>query len=395
MSFSSALFYSPVRVLNQLGLLIDGFYGFRISVHDPWITGLIDGDTDDWVAINELIQRENAIIYVPGKRYEIIKDFVLRNNLSVRIIGPGHPYLEWFVKNAHSVCKCAPLTHLDMTFLHFLRNRPDNSLNAAQGQTFDPTVNGPNYNFKATMANCHIDKDELDSLFPRQFPSDLTKQHSVQVIQDLPPVLRDLVNAFAVLKVVCPPPPHLPFAVGLLDPAAGKASNATECMYMLAQLGFGSINPDTPEFFAKLVEKYKLRTDSSMIQEYVAKSNTARPLVLANALAGIVHLAQQAVRVDDTALYYSESGFARLDSLTNIYSRVRVDPPLYDLVAVLAWLNAYSAERFIREKPKLKQLLIREIPLFLPANHVDAVLFARIVIKIAFWIYFVSRVVSY
>jgi hypothetical protein len=334
---------------------------FVLSIHDMWTTGDIDGDTDDWVAVLTASKKRDLVVYVPGARFLKVQKFVKDNGIDLRLIGPGHPEVEWCALNATSICKCAPLSKADSVLVDAIRRRKDNSSNAAQGQTFDPTVKGPNYNFKATMNNLGISKEQMDSLFPNQYPSDLTKQTCRSLLQELPPVIQEFVSAFAVLKVVCPPPAHLPFAVGLLDPAKGKGSNAIECMKMLCSSGAnGCVKEcdDTTVFFANLVKRFRLQTDSRTIQNYVTASKTDRPEVLANALAGVIHLAQQRVRINGESMY-SDGPFAPLSSITNavVSPELVIDPPLYDAVALLACVHRYDEQKFIQDKPSIDFLL--------------------------------------
>lgn len=332
---------------------------FVVSIHDMWIPGENDGDTDDWVAVFAAMIKRDIVVYVPGSRFHRVQDFIQKHGIDINLIGPGHPESDWCVTNATSICKCAPLTIDDKPLVDAIRRRTDNTSNSAQGQTFDPSVKEPNFNFKATMNNLGISKEELDILFPHQYVSDLTKQCCPSLVQSLPPVIQGLVSSFAVLKVVCPPPAHLPYAIGLLDPTKGKGSNANECMKMLRNSTSAVVieESDTPTFFKNLVDHFHLNIHTDMITSYVTLSKTDNQIVLANALAGIIHLAQQCVIVNDEPMYYSSNQFARLSDIKNVHSKAVVDPPLYDAVALLACLAGYTAQQFKDEKPSIQFLL--------------------------------------
>ena len=248
----------------------------------------------------------------------------------------------------------------------------DNSNNAAQGEVSDETIGGkPNFNFANSTG---ATTEEWNDWFPNQYNSNKTKQPCPEFVESCPPAIKAALDGFAFGKLVCPPSAHLVFATGLLLKAKGKAVNAEDTKHLLIINGLATNvspasieHPDPAVFFKEYAELNQLDLGRPMITKYVEASKTAYPEQLAEALAGLISLAQNTATIGGVPLYaVNEAGseelfnerFLEMSELSDLnVILVGLTHHLYDPVAVSAFMLGFTAEQFNTDTPRLAVML--------------------------------------
>lgn len=220
------------------------------------IKGLKNGDVDDLVAmiasiyLKSFSDIENVYFYIPVEKFNDQGNnrFTLIKNLKTKaeifdtcvITDNSDGLNEIFAKTAF-FGYCAPVSTDDKILIDHLNMRKleDNLLNYSQGESFNVTINGPDYNFLTSNVDSwkdpnnskQMNNDLLKRLFPTQYKSSYTNiaYDPKNLINSFPLIneIVDIISVYGILKLICVPSPTLSFAGGLYCPMLenAKANN--------------------------------------------------------------------------------------------------------------------------------------------------------------------------
>lgn len=202
---------------------------------------LFKGDNDDWLLIYYFYSlfKSNLTVYIPyvikagTTHYLSVKDDFEADG--IKVVTESSEDLEKIVLEADIIGYMAPLSNADSTLLKALFNRENNSLNFSQGQIYNETTKGPDYNFLASNVSSwrigqkDFDVDFIKELFPTQYKSSSTnKSTDIENIFSLIPDVskhKNIIVSCAICNCFCPPSNQLAFTMGLYCPKVGKGNN--------------------------------------------------------------------------------------------------------------------------------------------------------------------------